>query len=78
MNTRKGVERIIRYAFDYARAHKLRRVLMSDKSNALTYGHDLWQRVFAAVRGEYADVEARHLYIDTLAMELVRDPGSSR
>lgn len=75
VNTRKGVERIIRYAFEYARAHKLRRVLMSDKSNALTYGHDLWQRVFAVVRGEYAEIEARHLYIDTLAMELVRDPS---
>jgi 3-isopropylmalate dehydrogenase len=75
VNTRKGVERIIRYAFEYARAHKLNRVLMSDKSNALTHGHDLRQRVFAMVRGEYADIEARHLYIDTLAMELVRDPG---
>ncbi len=75
INTRKGVERIIRYAFEYARRHGLRRLCMSDKSNALAYGHDLWQRVFAQLRKEYAEVESRHLYIDTITMELVRDPG---
>jgi len=74
LNTWKGVERIIRYAFEYARARGLKGVCMSDKSNALTYGHGLWQRVWAEVRKEYADIEATHLYIDTLAMELVRDP----
>lgn len=78
VNTRKGVERIIRYAFDYARTHKLGRVLMSDKSNAMTYGHEIWRRVFAAVGKEYPEIEARHLYIDTLAMELVRDPSQFR
>jgi 3-isopropylmalate dehydrogenase len=75
VNSRKGVERIIRYAFEYARRNQLRRVCMSDKSNAMTFAHDLWQRVFKVVREEYPDVESRHLYIDTLAMELVRDPG---
>jgi 3-isopropylmalate dehydrogenase len=74
VNTRRGVERIIRYAFEYARKNHLKRVCMSDKSNAMTFAHDLWQRVFKQVRQEYADIEARHLYIDTLAMELVRDP----
>jgi 3-isopropylmalate dehydrogenase len=74
INSRKGVERIIRYAFDYARAHKLRRLCMSDKSNAMTFAGDLWQRVFKSVRAEYPEIESRHLYIDTLAMELVRDP----
>jgi 3-isopropylmalate dehydrogenase len=48
---------------------------MSDKSNALRYGHDLWQRVFAEVSSEYADVEAEHLYIDALAMQLIKDPS---
>jgi 3-isopropylmalate dehydrogenase len=48
---------------------------MSDKSNALTFAHDLWQRVFQSVRAEYPDIDSRHLYIDTLAMELVRDPS---
>lgn len=74
VNTRRGVERILRYAFEYARRHGLKRVCMSDKSNALTYGHELWHRVYALVRADYPEIEARHLYIDTLAMELVRDP----
>jgi 3-isopropylmalate dehydrogenase len=78
VNTRKGVERIIRYAFDYARQHNLGRVCMSDKSNVLTFGHDLWQRVFSQVKNEYSDIESRHLYIDTLVMEVVRDPGQFR
>src|SRR5262244_3572922 len=74
VNSRKGVERIIRHAFEYARGHKLKRVCMSDKSNAMTFAHDLWQRVFKEVRQEYPEIESRHLYIDTLAMEVVRDP----
>src|SRR5260370_15128670 len=74
VNSRKGGERIIRYAFAYARQKGLKRVCMSDKSNALTFAHDLWQRVFKEVRQEYADIDSRHLYIDTLAMEMVRDP----
>jgi 3-isopropylmalate dehydrogenase len=75
VNSRKGVERIIRYAFDYARQRKLKRVCMSDKSNAMTFAHDLWQRVFQEVRQEYSEIDSRHLYIDTLAMEIVRDPS---
>ncbi len=74
VNTYKGVERIIRYAFEYARKHKLTRVCMSDKSNALTYGHDLWQRVFAKMREDYADIEASHWYIDALSMQMVKNP----
>jgi len=75
VNSRKGVERIIRYAFEFARQNGLKRVCMSDKSNALNFAHDLWQRVFKEVRREYADMDSRHLYIDTLAMEIVRDPS---
>jgi 3-isopropylmalate dehydrogenase len=74
VNSRKGVERIIRYAYEYARQNGLKRVCMSDKSNAMTFAHDLWQRVFKEVRQEYAEIESRHMYIDTLAMEIVRDP----
>src|SRR6201988_3520603 len=74
VNSRKGVERIIRYAFEYARKNRRKRVCMSDKSNAMTFAHDLWQRVFKEVRQEYPEVESRHIYIDTLAMEVVRDP----
>ena len=75
INTRKGVERIIRHAFEWARAHGRRRVLMSDKSNALTYGHDLWQRVYREVAPEFPDIEASHMYVDALAMQLVKDPS---
>jgi 3-isopropylmalate dehydrogenase len=75
VNSRKGVERIIRYAYEYAVANGLKRVCMSDKSNAMTFAHDLWQRVFKEVKAEYPRIESRHLYIDTLAMEVVRDPG---
>jgi 3-isopropylmalate dehydrogenase len=75
VNSRKGVERIIRYAYEYAQRKGLKRVCMSDKSNAMTFAHDLWQRVFKQVRQEYPTIESRHLYIDTLAMEIVRDPS---
>jgi 3-isopropylmalate dehydrogenase len=75
VNTRRGVERIIRYAFEYARKHKRTRLCMSDKSNALTYGHDLWQRVFKQVRAEYPEIEASHQYIDNLLLQMVRDPS---
>ena len=75
VNTRKGVERIIRMAFEHAQATGRRKVLMSDKANVLTYGHDLWQRTFRAVATEFSDIEATHLYIDALAMQLVRKPA---
>ena len=75
VNSRKGVERIIRFAFEYAQSKGLKRVCMSDKSNAMTFAHDLWQRVFKQVRQEYPGIESRHFYIDTLAMEVVRDPS---
>jgi 3-isopropylmalate dehydrogenase len=75
INTYRGVHRIIRHAFEYARAHRLKKVCMADKSNAMTHGHALWQRVFTQVRADYPDVEATHLYIDALAMFMVQDPG---
>jgi 3-isopropylmalate dehydrogenase len=48
---------------------------MSDKSNALAFGHDLWQRVFKQVRLEFPEIEASHQYIDNLLMQMVRDPS---
>jgi 3-isopropylmalate dehydrogenase len=75
VNTRKGVERIIEHAFAYARANGLSRVTMSDKSNALRYGHDLWQRVFAEVSRRYPEIEANHLYIDALTLQMVKNPA---
>lgn len=75
VNTHKGVERICRYALEYARRKGLKRVCMSDKSNAMTYGHGLWQRIWKGLCEEYRDIETRHLFVDTLMMEMVRDPS---
>ena len=75
INTFKGVNRIVRHAFQFARTRGLRRVCMADKSNAMTYGHALWQRVFRSVQDEYPDIQATHLYVDALAMFLVQDPA---
>src|SRR6476620_4533333 len=66
INTYKGVHRIVRHAFDVARAHGLTKVCMSDKSNAMPQGHALWQRVFHEVSAEYLGIQATHLYIDAL------------
>jgi 3-isopropylmalate dehydrogenase len=80
VNTRKGVERIIRYAFEFcAKNTKLdgsprRRVLMCDKSNAMTHAGALWQRVFKEVGAEFPQIEKQHMYVDALAMQMVRDP----
>jgi 3-isopropylmalate dehydrogenase len=74
VNTRKGVERILRYAFEHARRNGRRRVAMADKSNVLIHAHELWRRVFRLVAGEYPDIEATHFYADNLALQLVRDP----
>ncbi len=77
INTRRGVERIIRYAFEYARHHPRKtgsRVMMSDKSNVMTYAHGLWQRVFKQVASEYAEIKAEHMYVDALCLQMVRDP----
>lgn len=75
VNTRHGVERIIRAAFAYARQHERRRVTLADKSNVLTYGHDLWRRVFKIVAAEYPEIEANCQYADAMAMLMVLDPG---
>lgn len=74
VHTRKGVERIIRAAFDYAAKNKRPKVTMSDKSNVLRYGHDLWQRVFRTVGEEYPTIEKEHFYVDALLMEMIRRP----
>ena len=80
INTRKGVERVIRYAFEYCERGKKQngtprqRVLMCDKSNAMTHAGGLWQRVFKEVSKEYPQISAQHLYVDALCMQMVRDP----
>ena len=74
VNTRRGVERVIRYAFEYARRNGRKKVLMTDKSNVMTYAHGLWQRVFKEVSADYADIQPSHMYVDALCMHMVRDP----
>jgi 3-isopropylmalate dehydrogenase len=80
INTRKGVERIIRFAFEYCVTQKKldgsprRRVLLCDKSNAMTHAGALWQRTFKEVAAEYPQIEKQHMYVDALCMQMVRDP----
>jgi 3-isopropylmalate dehydrogenase len=80
VNTRKGVERIVRYAFKYCASNRKldgsarRRVLICDKSNAMTHAGGLWQRVFKEVAAEYPQIETQHMYVDALCMQMVHDP----
>jgi 3-isopropylmalate dehydrogenase len=74
IHTRKGVERIIEYAFEYARRHARTKVCMSDKSNVMAYAGDLWQRCFKEVGERYSGIQTSHLYIDALALMVVRQP----
>src|SRR5215210_6081524 len=75
LNTRRGVERIVVAAFEYARANQRKRVTMADKSNVQRFGGDLWQRVFKEVAADYSDIEANHQYVDAMAMFMVLDPA---
>ena len=75
LNTYKGVHRIVRHAFEFASARGLTKVCMADKSNAMTHGHALWQRVFRELAAQYPAIAATHNYIDALAMYMVLDPG---
>ena len=83
VTTRTGTERICRYAFERARdlerprrLGRAPRVLMADKHNVQRFGGELWRRVFLEVAADFPDCEASHLFADTLAMEMVRRPGS--
>ncbi|HAV43255.1 TPA: 3-isopropylmalate dehydrogenase [bacterium] len=71
--TRKGTERCIRYAYGLAQKRR-KRLTLVDKSNVLTYGHDLWQRVFREVGEEYPEITQDHAYIDATCMWMVKNP----
>jgi len=71
--TRKGVERVIRYAFELARSRPRRKLTLIDKANAVR-AMDLWTRVFAEIGAEYPDVVREHNYIDAACMYVVRNP----
>ena len=75
INTRRGVERIVVAAFEYARANRRTRVTMADKSNVQRFGGDLWQRVFKEIAAGYSEIAANHQYVDAMAMHMVLDPS---
>ncbi len=72
--TRRGVERVLRFAFEHARRRR-RKLAMADKHNALRFVSDLWFRVFQEMSPCYPEVEARHFFVDNLCYQLVRDPS---
>ena len=74
VNTWKGVERIVRAAFEHAARTGRRRVTLVDKANVLRYEGGLWRRVFAEVGAGYPDVIQDAMYVDAMAMDLVRRP----
>ena len=72
VHTRRGVERLLRAAFDYARLHQ-RPLLMTDKSNAIP-AQGIWRRVLGELEREYPDVKTERLYVDALAARLIQSP----
>jgi 3-isopropylmalate dehydrogenase len=75
VNTRKGVERIIRAAFDHARENGRSRVTLSDKANAMPHAGGLYRRVFAEVAAEFDDIASNAVYADALALDMVLNPA---
>jgi len=75
INTRKGVERCIRYAFEYTRKrNREKKLTLCAKTNVLTYAHDLWDRVFREVAKEYPDVTSDYAHVDAITMWMVKNP----
>jgi len=75
INTRKGVERCIRYAFDYTRKRdRARKLTLCGKTNVLTYAFDLWERTFNEVKAEYPDIKADYAHVDAITMWFVKNP----
>ncbi len=75
INTRKGVERCIRFAFEYARKRdKRKQVTLCGKTNVLTYAFDLWERTFYEVAKEYPDIKTDYAHVDAICMWMVKNP----
>ena len=75
INTRKGVERCLRFAFDYCRKrNKGKKLTLCGKTNVLTYAFDLWERVFHEVGQEYPDIEKDYAHVDAVCMWMVKNP----
>ncbi len=75
INTRKGVERCIRYAFEYCRKrNKAKKLTLCGKTNVLTFAFDLWERTFYEVAKEYPDIETDYAHVDAICMWMVKNP----
>ena len=75
INTRKGVERCLRYAFEYCQKRdKEKRLTLCGKTNVLTYAFDLWERTFYEIAEEYPDVETDYAHVDATTMWMVKNP----
>ncbi len=75
INTRKGVERCIRYAFRYCqKRNKAKKLTLCGKTNVLTFAFDLWERVFNEVAKEYPDIETDYAHIDATCMWMIKNP----
>ena len=74
VNTRMGVERCVRYAFDLARSRTARHLTLVHKTNVLTFAGDLWQRTFDAVAAEYGDVTTGYDHVDAACIHFVQRP----
>jgi 3-isopropylmalate dehydrogenase len=75
VNTRMGVERCVRYAFDLARSRDRKHLTLVHKTNVLTFSGDLWQRTFNDVATEYPDVATGYHHVDAACIYFVQDPG---
>jgi 3-isopropylmalate dehydrogenase len=75
INTRKGVERCIRFAFEYCRRrNKRKQVTLCGKTNVLTFAFDLWERTFYEVAKEYPDIKTDYAHVDATCMWMVKNP----
>ena len=74
VNTRKGVERCIRYAFELCRRQRRQKVTLCGKTNVLTYAFDLWERTFNEVAQEYRDIQVDYAHVDAICMWMVKNP----
>jgi 3-isopropylmalate dehydrogenase len=76
INTRHGVERCLRYAFDYTRARdRAKKLMLVGKTNVLTYAFDLWERAFHEIgAAEYPDIKRDYAHVDATCMWMVKNP----
>jgi 3-isopropylmalate dehydrogenase len=74
VNTRMGVERCVRYAFELAQRRDRRHLTLVHKTNVLTFAGDLWQRTFDVVAAEFSDVTTAYHHVDAACIYLVQDP----